>query len=343
MLRPYKLVYSKIHKVNSFINHVMLDVIFRAPKIADVSFSSALIQAKYRPLIDGVNKEYVLTPLSEAFQICKGLDPKQLKLLKRGVHVNNKIRELCDGHYNPVSYSDIEKINVDLEKALKKFNYEMYDKVLGLAPCYNNYELVDAYYKQMQGRSSSCRCCGINKVLTKFHSHRSALDHYLPRKHYPFSSINFKNLFPICDICNNKYKLSEDPLFLIENGKMTDQQRKRVKAFYPFRRNTLEIGITIVLKKGTKITELQPENIDMSLNCTGYEEQVSTWDRVFGIQENYKAECCTEEMLTHYEEQYIGYMNYGKTHDEYIDLLTGNKYGDSNFLKIPFLNAVKSF
>lgn len=320
----------------------MLDVVFRAPRIATAVFSSALVLPKYRALINNINSEYVLDPLSQAFTICKGLTPKELKLLRRAVHINNRIRELCDGRLVPVSYDDIDKINPDLKSALKTFNYKMYDEVLKLAPCYNAYEAIDVYYKKIQGRSSFCRCCGINKVLTKYHTHRSALDHYLPRKHYPFSSINFKNLFPICDTCNSKYKLSEDPLVLVENEGKKNEARKRVKAFYPFRRTAPDIRITITLKKVTKITELEPANIEMVIECVGYEEQVKTWDRVFGIQENYKAECCTQEMETHFEQQYIAEMNYGKSHDEYIELLSNNRYADANFLKIPFLNAIQS-
>ena len=72
----------------------------------------------------------------------------------------------------------------------------------------------------------------------------------------------------------------------------------------------------------------------------GYEEQIQNWDRIFGIKENYIAECCSEEMYSYYEEQYIAFMNFGKTHKDYIDILNKNKYGDMNFLKAAFLDAI---
>ena len=87
-------------------------------------------------------------------------------------------------------------------------------------------------------------------------------------------------------------------------------------------------------------SNINPQDIEIELSSLGNDEKINSWDRLFGIKENYKAECCTDEMRMHYEEQYIAFMNYGKTHEEYIDMLRGNKYGDINFLKIPFLEAI---
>ena len=74
MLVSYKYPYSKIHKVQSFVNHVLLDVIFNAPKIKNANFSSSLVLPKYKHLIDNTNSEYILSPLKKAFKVSKGLD-----------------------------------------------------------------------------------------------------------------------------------------------------------------------------------------------------------------------------------------------------------------------------
>lgn len=339
MLRTYTYLYSKIQKAQSFINHVMLDVIFNAKALADPSFSSTLVLPKYRDLIDGINNEYILTPLSEAYLICKGLEKKQIKLLKTSVHNNNKIRELCNGSIQPIKYERIELIDKNLSKAIKKFCDSLYDHCINLAPFYKYYEDINAFYKKLVNKSSVCRCCGINKILTKFHTHRSALDHYLPRKHYPFNSLNFKNLIPICDICNSKYKLSEDTLFITENKGKRNETKKRTVAFYPYSHTFHSIDINISFRKKFD-SSIEPTDIDIELKCIGNTDKVASWDRIFGIKEVYKAECCTDEMRMYYEEQYIAYKNFGKTHDEYIDVLKKNQYGDMNFLKIPFLEAI---
>lgn len=339
MLRAYNFPYSKIQRVQSFVNHVMLDVVFNAKNLAAANFSSALVLAKYRHLIDEINRDYILDPLSEAFVICKTLNPKQIKLLKTAVHNNNKIRELCNGDLQPVKYEQIEAINADLKKAIKTFCDSLYDHCLKLKPFYTSYEDINAYYKTVVKKSSVCKCCGINKVLTQFHTHRSALDHYLPRKHYPFNSLNFRNLLPICDICNSKYKLSEDTLYITHNKGAKNESKTRTVAFYPYSQTAHDITIEINFKK-TFDSTIEPKDIEISLSCADNTDKVSSWDRVFGIKENYIAECCTDEMRMHYEEQYIALMNRGITHKDYVDDLSRNRYGDMNFLKIPFLEAI---
>lgn len=341
MLKPYNYLYSEIQKVQSFVNHVMLDVIFNAKNIGAPTFSSALVLQKYRNLIDAINSDYVLTPLSEAYIICKTLDRKEIKLLKTAVHNNNKIRELCNGDIQPVKYSQIETINVDLKKAIKTFCDCLYDHCIKRAPFYTVYEDINTYYKKVVKKSSVCRCCGINKVLTQFHTHRSALDHYLPRKHYPFNSLNFKNLIPICDTCNGKYKLSEDTLYITHNKGKKNENKTRTYAFYPYSRTTHDIKIEITFTKAFD-SSIEPKDIELELTSVGNDLKIESWDRIFGIKENYKAECCSDEMRMHYEEQYIAMMNRGISHKDYINDLNRNKYGDVNFLKIPFLNAIEN-
>ena len=340
MLRPYKFKHHKIHKAQSFVNYIVLEILCKARSFTQPNFSSALVLPKYRSLIDDVNVEYILNPLTEAYAICRTLSRKDLNVLKSAVLQNNRIRELCNGEIKPVLYADIEKINARLSEQIKVFCDKLYDESINKAAFYRQFETIDAYYKQLVGRSSICRLCGINKVLTKFHKHRSALDHFLPRKYFPFASINFKNLVPICDTCNSKYKLGENPILKILNKGTTREQVRRVKAFYPFRTESPDIQISITFNK-TFSSNIEPEDIEIELSCAGNDEQIESWDRLFGIKENYLAACCTDEMYNFYEEQYIADMNYGKSHDEYIDSLNSNKFADMNFLKIPFLEAMR--
>lgn len=317
----------------------MLDVIFNAKNIPNVAFSSNLVLPKYKNLIDKTNNKYIFTPLKKAYKICKNLNREQIKLLKTAVHNNNKIRELCNGDIQPVKYEQIEVINADLKKAIKLFCDSLYDHCIKLEQFYTSYENINTYYKTVVKKSSVCRCCGINKVLTQFHTHRSALDHYLPRKHYPFNSLNFKNLIPICDTCNGKYKLSEDTLYITNNKGKKNESKTRTVAFFPYSRTAHDIGIDITFSKSYDST-IEPKDVAIELSCVGNTDKLASWDRIFGIKENYKAECCTDEMRMYYEEQYIADMNFGKTHEQYIDILKKNKYGDMNFLKIPFLEAI---
>lgn len=343
MLRPFKHIHSKFYKINSFVNHLFLDVVFRANKIADDEFNSNLLLLKYRGFVTDINDEYVLNPINECYKICKTLSPKKLKILKKGVHNNAKIRELCNGIIVPLQYADIDAINPELSKHLKKFFNHLYDDVIGLAPVYNNYEKIEDFYKNLVGKSLTCRCCGTSKILNKFHSKRSALDHYLPRNHYPFLSINCNNLIPICDTCNSKYKLAQDTLYEeIKRGKKIIG-RNRKKAFYPYSRTSIPIKVNVTFKVPYS-ENILPDDIDIDFESSGYEEQLESWERLFGIKENYKADICSEDTYMYYEEQLIAISNYGITMPEYINLLkTTNPFYDKKFLRIGMLEGINNY
>ncbi|MFP8894055.1 hypothetical protein [Chryseobacterium sp. EZn1] len=325
-------------------NHLFLDIVFRAPYITQAVFDSSLVLPKYKPLIDEVNNEYLLNPITECFSICKTLSKKHLKILKRGVHQNNKIRLLCNGDLTPLEYTDIELISEELSKQIKIFFDKLYDKAVNKAVFYRKYGKIEDYYKNLVGKSRTCRCCGINKVLIKFHSKRSALDHYLPRNHFPFTSINTNNLLPICDICNSKYKLAENTIFEVikRNNEIVSKTRKR--AFFPFSKITPYPRIEVEITFNRALAEdIEPVDMSVDLICAGYEEQVDSWDRIFGIKENYLAECCSEDLYMYYEEQYVADLNFGKTHDQYVATLEANRLYDMNFLRIAYLNGIKNY
>lgn len=85
-----------------------------------------------------------------------------------------------------------------------------------------------------------CPFCGLLSLKPKG-LYRSPYDHFIPKAMYPFMSINFQNLFPICHDCNSDEKKDIDTLYL------TPTQRH--KALYPFDstydRNKLSISIQL--------------------------------------------------------------------------------------------------
>ncbi|MBG6233779.1 hypothetical protein IWX76_000334 [Pedobacter sp. CAN_A7] len=340
MLKPYKIQKHDIHKIQSFVNHLVIDVLCK-PHISD-QFSSLLLLPKYRDLVDNVNDEYILKPISESFLICKNvLKKKDLKLLKSAVLNNNQIRKLCTGELNPVLYEDIINLNADLAKYLKVFCDHLYKHSINLEAFYSVYGKVESYYRKFAGADLTCRFCGIGNILGQFHSKRSALDHYFPKGLFPFSSVNFKNLIPICDTCNSKYKLEQNPIRTPKKKKGKGFiGNEKIKTFYPFRRDTPDIDITISLSKTYGIG-MAKSDMNITFSCIGFDEEVRNWERLFGISENYIAFCCSNDMLMYYEEQYVALKNEGIQHDKYIGMLKKNRYSDKNVIKIPFLEAIQ--
>lgn len=342
MLQPYEFKFSKLHKVNSFVNYIMLEVILKAKKFKQKSISQNMVLPKYWNLIAGTNKKHLHTPLNKIFKICKTLDKSNIRLLKKAVHNNGQIEKLCDGILQPIRYKEIEAINKELAKEIRIFCDSLYVDCLKIACFYNQYEQINNYYKNFIGRKTTCRCCGVGMILNQFHKHRSALDHYLPKSVYPFVGVNFKNLIPICDTCNEKYKLDKDTLLeIVDKGKKNENKIPRV-AFYPFSKFKYDIDIKIKLLKPYCKT-LTDADIDIQLSNTANQFKVDNWERIFGVKDNYKALCCSEEMTVYYEEYFSNSLiNRGISLKEHLEDLGRNKYYEKNFLKIPFLEAVNT-
>lgn len=289
MYQPYKFKWNKIRHVQSFLNYIMIDVILKSPKLQEPTLSENIVIPKYWTLIQGVNEDYLLNPLSELYVICKQLDRGRIKLLKRAVLVNNRIKGLCEGQLSPVRYSDLDSAfagNKTLEKVpglIKAVCNNLYTECLGRKAFTDRYGNLKSHYDDIVVRDSRCRLCGFNnKLETKDSDYRDDFDHYLPKGIYPFVSVNFFNLVPTCSTCNQKYKKTKDTILY---------RGVRKKAFYPYSNDIYEIQISVSLNS-PDIMSLSPEDINISLKCEGHDEEVRNWDRVYGIKKRYKAYYC---------------------------------------------------
>jgi hypothetical protein len=157
MIKPFIYKHHSIHKAQSFVNYVFLEVILKAQKIAEPVFSSDLVIEKYKNLIDGINDDYIKNPLVQIYAICKTLNNKSLKVLRKAIINNNRIRELCKGEIEPVLYSEIEAINSDLAKNLKSFCDNLYDESIKKAPFYNKYHCYPKVFRITQKTSVRLR------------------------------------------------------------------------------------------------------------------------------------------------------------------------------------------
>lgn len=161
MIRPFIYKYHPIHKSNSFVNYVFLEVILKAYKPnSEKEFSSDLVIEKYKKIIDDINEDYIKKPLTEIYSICNKLDINSIKVLKKAILNNNRIRELCNGTIEPVLYGEITKINNELAKQIKIFCDNLYDQSIKKAVFYHQYGTVDNYYNFIVGKSLTCRACG---------------------------------------------------------------------------------------------------------------------------------------------------------------------------------------
>lgn len=337
MLYPYKYPKAKIQQLQSFVNYIMLEVVLRAKKIPDPTFSVGLVIPKYEGIIRDVNTKYIFNPISNMYLDSKKLDRFHLKILRKAVLENNRIEDLCDGSSFPVRYDYLNSVfkrdfEKDMLKSIKTFCTNLYEKCLYLAPIYNLFGKIKGYHDLLVQNDDRCHFCGNTSLVTMYEPVRNAFDHYLAKQTYPFVSVNFKNLVPACYTCNSLYKKSKDILLKGE---------KRVKAFYPYTNQSYSIQVTIKFKKGKVYSQnLKPSDFDLECICMGYQEQVDAWMRIYGIKKQYKAKCCSSTYKAYLTSIYDDVIIKGMSIDDSLRHYENNIDNDMNFLKVAFFKAV---
>ena len=148
-------------------------------------------------------------------------------------------------------------------------------------------EIRDKHYKTIYDAASYhiCPFCGC-EYFDAPGAPREALDHYLSEHKYSFAAANLRNLVPMGNKCNSRYKLAQD---ILRKGDGT-----RRKSFDPYNPGTVTISLDNSQPfAGTvgRTGELLPKwEIDFGSNT----EEVTTWDDVFHIRERYERDVLDE-------------------------------------------------
>jgi hypothetical protein len=281
------------------------------------------------------------------------LDEDQIIQLKEGYKNNNNIEGLCtDKTIQPLLYKQIEAEHPDLAKLFKDFFGRLYGSSspfnLSIFGDLKNKLIPDHYFKFMEeNKREVCPFCGLLHLKANNHGCREAYDHYLPKAIFPFSPINFKNLAPMCNECNSSYKTTKIP---IEKSNPVKNEEARKLAFYPYAEDSPNIEFQVQINTAD-INSLCPDDIQIEITSAGYDEQIESWMRVFGLEERYKASLCSPDdgkaWVNSIIEGYDNAVALGSTltREQYYDVIYQNAKiypeTEKGFIKAPFLAACK--
>ena len=275
-------------------------------------------------------------------------------------HNNNNIETLCSNKtISPLAYSELKIKYPDLEKAVNSF----YSKLYGSESPFNldafgqlSKKLLKSHYNAFVDSNNDgiCPFCGVNSIDGNIVSTKDAYDHYLPKSIYPFNSINFKNLSPMCYKCNSGNKSTNDPIEHIIGRKL---------AFYPYAINHPEIEFSFQLLSNN-VTSLTPSDYTLSINAPANIEEVETWKRVFKTDRKLNADGTFEhygrydelicnkhgakewyEDIYDYFENAMSISDVEKAEDYYLKVIratTRNPRSVKNTIKRKFLEECKS-
>ncbi|MBI5635176.1 MAG: hypothetical protein HZA15_17040 [Nitrospirae bacterium] len=355
MLFPYAFIPDHpIYKLQQWIDELFLNVWCTANPT--VEYSIDLLPSDLKELTleiyndDRIKTDYFYGPIERVYKLFQGFDQTTKDILSKAYRDNNAIEDLCKGSNgcNPYFYSMLSALNQPLKVEIENYCKSLFKSVIHLKSVQKRIGMIDDHYKEFVTINDKRKCpfCGLNSIIGPNRTVRDAYDHYLPKDIYPFNSINFKNLSPMCHECNSSHKMGKDPI-------THPHTQARRKAFYPYDTcGSYDISIEINFHH-TDISNLTEHDISLILNSPTHQEEVDTWKDIFGIEERYKEKCASKT---------DGWYWYCQATDEYenakvrlggqftqeawvqmqISAANSNEYSEysaENFLKAKYLEA----
>ncbi|MDQ8187678.1 hypothetical protein [Pelagicoccus sp. SDUM812002] len=350
MLYAYKYISHSLETLQTYLDHLVLEVWCKA----DEAYSLDLLHPKLKEIVldfyydDAIEKDYLDGPIKTIYALFQDLSADQRNAIATAYRTNNDIESLCSdcNGCKPATYSSITAISSRLSAELRKFYKSLFTEVIHRKAVYSRLGSLDEHFNEFRkvNKHSYCPFCGLYRLKGVYHQNREAYDHFLPKATYPFNSVNFKNLAPMCHECNSTYKLAKNPLISPRNRDpihSTDSRPR--KAFYAYSETSPKVEITLELATGD-IENLTPSDIELSLTSTDCDEEVSTWDDIFRIKERYKAIFCEEDDGKAWIDTILSgasskNLTPRQLYNEFISAAEKRPFTDTNFLKKPFLEA----
>jgi|GEM_PF-1129239 len=334
MLKVYKPISSDIYKAHNLIEYLVNDVWCKADSKQCKSKLNDVLKDLYE------DQSWFQEQVKTIYKVCKSLTTKEKEDFKTTFAHNNRIEELCDGKIAPIPLSTL---NSKLLKTVKPFFKELYTRFLDWKAIRDDYGDKKIYYDELNLKNgfTECPCCGYGELKTIYSKGRSAFDHYLPQKHYPFSSTNFDNLVPICTTCNSDEKGEVD---VLKEGK---------SIYYPFATNHPDIEVTVDVDKSALQKLIEPTDdlkqkiteSEIKINFNIKDDKTESWDRIFDIKSRYFGKIADNRVswIDDVRQMYRDPDTIINTYEGAFDKVIAT---DSNkhlgFLKSPYLKSMKS-
>ena len=273
MLYRYKYLENhKIEKLQTHIEH-FFETIYETTK---TKFTLTLLHKDFQSMAKSCSS-LLLEPLERIFTQFKKLDRPEQKKIYQSFKINNSIEQLCKGEEEPTRHKDLPE---SLRDEIKKFFTGLYEDLPSRVSFSKQCGDLKQHFKQfcqLNEDALTCPFCGLNDLQNEFDKVRDDYDHYLPKSIYPFNSVNFRNLVPMCKRCNESYKKQEDTLY---------KEERRRKVFYPYDQNGNEHSITV--NAVGNVTDFSNSGFEIELNGpSGFEEELDSWNDIFDIKNRY--------------------------------------------------------
>jgi hypothetical protein len=323
---------NKIYEIQKWVEHLVCEVWCKADTYRCSSKLNAeckVFYEKYGWLKRGINKIY---------SQCKTLTKKERNQINDAFLASNNIEGLCNGSVQPVYLKDLPAI---VESAMKPFLIKFYEDLLERKSVPGTKR---EYYKAIQDENSfaNCPCCGYIPFQNVFSSVREDLDHFFPKAHYPFASVNFNNLSPLCNKCNTDFKRETDP---VKNKNICFYNYETVQPIIKIDVDLDSQFLSYAHDVMVNDTKNKPDEKLVKIKLSGKDQKkIDRWNELYSIDTRYKdrVETFTYSVLRRLKlKQIRSKGKYAAAIDADIEECKGDIFIHEHFLQIPFMESLK--
>ncbi len=257
--------------------HEFVMAFFNRIEFETGEFSNELFVKEFYENLVKRHRKILGRAFKDIYRIIKEWDQPKRSVFCKSVRESNEIKDICAGRITPWKEGDIPE---EIRYLTKNLFANLYESVLKgeiFQPVYGTRK--DHYHlfkKHLKNNYEYCPACGIRPMHTYEDDITDQYDHYLPKDLYPFSSVNFQNLVPVCTDCNSFQVKGNDDIL-----------RHTGKVFFPFDDDHSEIEIDIKIKKND--VELSNIEWNVSYSCSnGKQDEIEAWKKIYKIESRHK-------------------------------------------------------
>lgn len=285
MLYFYKQITHPINNMHAYMHHFFTQLFGEVnPAYRHADF----IHRDFQKIID--NHGALDQKLEAVFTAYMALAPAEKTQVQLAYSNNNNIEQVCNNTVRPVKFSELPAGIREQLKALygsKGALYQMLTAKDGYDAVKKKCGSLKGHFEKFRKENpiSVCPFCGMENLLTEYEDGKNEYDHYLSKGDYPFCSINFNNLTPVCDYCNKpENKGRKDIPFQPGTGpQIQDELYNPYSTAYP--------DHAIYLKINSANTNLEDvDNWTLSVDCipAANVRKKDRWLEIYNIESRYK-------------------------------------------------------
>lgn len=239
------------------------------------------------------NKNNLESKLITIHLVYSALTPAEKLVVQSAYANNNNILGICNRTVDPIKYSQLPNAIQQPVRSLYDSIWTMLSHKDAYVEIKNLCGTLKTHFETFRQTNlkSVCPFCGMGSLLHAEDKMKNAYDHYIPKSEYPFCSVNFQNLFPICDTCNkNGNKGFKDiPYFPAPNNTV------REVLYFPY--NNATEGHKIKLKISSSSFNLSNKNswtLDIDCDPTANRSRKDRWIEIYNIEDRYKSKIASD-------------------------------------------------